>query len=136
MGLRNVPTPWSEDTMNIVAGVVSGLLAAAYLMAGILKTTRSKDALKPNMPWVEDFSPRTVKFIGTVELLGAIGLILPWLLEIAEVLTPLAAAGLALIQLLAIPVHVRRGEAAKALPINIVLLAAAVFVAVARFADL
>jgi len=122
--------------MNIAAWVVSGLLAAAYLMAGILKTTRSKDALKPNMPWVADFSPRTVKFIGSVELLGALGLILPWLLEIAEVLTPLAATGLALIQLLAIPVHVRRGEAAQALPVNIALLAAAAFVAVARFADL
>jgi len=122
--------------MNIAVWVVSGLLAAAYLTAGILKTTRSKEALKPNMPWVEDFSPGTVKFIGIVELLGAIGLILPWLLGIADVLTPLAATGLALIQLLAIPVHVRRGEAAQALPVNIVLLAAAAFVAIARFAEL
>ena len=51
-------------------------------------------------------------------------------------LTPLAATGLALIQLLAIPVHVRRGEATQALPVNVVLLAAAAFVAIARFADL
>ena len=45
--------------MNSAVWVVSGLLAAAYLTAGILKTTRSKEALKPNMPWVEDFSPGT-----------------------------------------------------------------------------
>ena len=121
--------------MNIAVWVVSGLLAAAYLMAGVLKTTRSKDALAPSMPWVEDFSPGTVRFIGTA---GAARRHRAHssLAARCRGLTPLPATGLAMIQLLAIPVHVRRGEAAQTLPISIVLLAAAAFVAVARFADL
>jgi hypothetical protein len=71
--------------------------------------------------------------IGAVEILGAIGLILPQALDIAPVLTPLAATGLAVIQVGAIIVHGRRKET-KALPMNVVLLVLAAFVAVGRFA--
>jgi uncharacterized membrane protein len=79
--------------MNIAVRIVSGLLAAAYLFAGTNKATRPKDKLVGSLPWAEDFSPATIKFIGTVEILGAIGLILPWLTGIAPFLTPLAAPG-------------------------------------------
>ena len=40
-----------------------------------------------------------LRFIGVVEVLGAIGLILPWLLRIRPNLTPLAAAGLVIIMI-------------------------------------
>ena len=73
--------------MNIVVWIVSGLLAAAYLFAGTNKATRPKDKLVDNLPWAEDFSPATIKFIGIMEILGAIGLILPWLTGIAAFLT-------------------------------------------------
>lgn len=121
--------------MNIAIWVISGVLAAIYLFAGILKTITPKEKLATNLPWAEDFSPSTIKLIGVAEALGAIGLILPWLTDVAPILTPLAAVGLVVIQALAIPVHLRRGEQ-KALPINAVLLLLALVVAVGRFAQL
>lgn len=85
------------------------------------------------MGWTADFSGAAVKAIGAVEILGALGLVLPRALDVAPVLTPLAATGLAVVQAAAIVVHVRRKEP-KALPMNVVLLVPAVFVAAGRFA--
>jgi uncharacterized membrane protein len=121
--------------MNIALWIVSGILAAAYLAAGLMKSLRPKESLQPNLPWVADFSAGTVRLIGVAELLGAIGLILPWATDTARVLTPLAAVGLVVIQALAIPVHLRRKEP-KALSANLPLLVAAAFVAIGRFATL
>lgn len=121
--------------MNIIVWIVSGLLAAAYLFAGLNKATQPKAKLVTSLAWAEDFTPATIKFIGIVEVLGAIGLILPWATGIAPVLTPLAATGLVIVQALAIVVHLRRHEA-KVLPINLILLLLALFVAIARFAAL
>ncbi|MFV0407141.1 MAG: DoxX family protein [Propioniciclava sp.] len=118
--------------MTIALWIASGLLAALYLGAGAMKAIRSKDQLAENMDWVNDFSAGTVRFIGIVEVLGGLGLILPWLTGIAPVLTPLAAAGLVIVQVLAIALHVRRGEM-SVLGMNVVLLAAALFIAVFRF---
>ena len=84
------------------------------------------------MAWTEDFTQGQVKGIGAVEILGAIGLILPAALDIAPVLSALAAAGLAVTMLLAAVVHARRGEKSN-IAVNLVLAALAVFVAVMRF---
>lgn len=121
--------------MDIALWIVSGILAAVYLGAGILKSTRPKDRLQPMLPWVEDLTATQVRLIGVAEFLGAIGLILPWLTGIAPVLTPLAAVGLVIVQVGAVVVHLRRREP-QVLPVNIVLLLAAGFVAVGRFAQL
>lgn len=121
--------------MDIALWIVSALLAAAYILAGLNKALLPHSKLVRSLPWAEDFRPGTVKFIGIVEFLGGLGLFLPWLTGIAPVLTPIAASGLVLVQLLAAIVHLRRGEP-KALPINAVLLLAALFVAVFRFAAL
>lgn len=63
--------------MNIFLWVLQILLAANFAMAGILKSTQPREKLGTRMAWVEDFSANTVRFIGVVELLGAVGLILP-----------------------------------------------------------
>ena len=125
--------------MNLAAWIVSGLLAATFLTAGTLKSTQPLDKLRPQMGWVDDISLPTLRVIAVSELLGALGLILPKLLDVVDdragvegTLTGLAATGLALIQVLAIPVHLRRGEASKT-PINLVLALLAAFVAAARF---
>ena len=125
--------------MNLAVWIVSGLLAATYLAAGTLKTTQSPDKLRPQMGWVDDISLPTLRLIGVSELLGALGLILPKLLDVVDdragvegTLSGLAATGLVLIQVLAIPVHVRRGEAAKT-PGNVVLILLAACIAAARF---
>jgi len=114
--------------MEIAIWIVSGLLALMYLFAGFTKTFTPLEKLRGQMAWVDSTKSFT-RVIGILEILGAVGLILPRLLDIAPWLSIVAAFGLALVQLLAIPLHVRRREA-KALPINIVLLAAALFVAI------
>jgi len=110
------------------------VLAATYLSAGLMKSLRPKATLQQSLPWVEDYQPGTVKLIGITELAGALGLILPWATGIAQVLTPLAATGLVIVQALAIRVHIRREEQSS-LPLNAALLLGAAFVAVARFAS-
>jgi hypothetical protein len=120
--------------MLIAVWIVSGLLALAYLFSGGTKVVQPHEKVKLTMTFAEDFKPWQVKTIGVLEVLGAIGLILPALLSIAPILTPIAATGLAIIQVGAIIVHVRRHDDPKRLPVNVILLLAAVFVAVARFA--
>jgi hypothetical protein len=118
--------------MNVLLWIVASALAALFLFAGSLKLFRSKHQLVATMGWVEDFSPGTIKLIGAAEIAGALGLILPAALDIAPILTPLAATGLAIVQLLAIPVHARRHES-QLIVLNVVLFALAAFVAVMRF---
>jgi len=120
--------------MLIAVWIVSGLLALAYLFSGGTKVVRPHSTVKLTMEFAEDFKPWQVKVIGILEVLGAIGLILPELVHIATILTPIAATGLAVIQVVAIIVHLRRHDDPKRLPVNVVLLLAAVFVAVVRFA--
>jgi len=120
--------------MDIFLWIVAGVLAAFFLAAGVTKLTQSRRKLlaNPNMQWVEDFSAGTLKLIGTAEVLGALGLILPGALDIAPILVPLAAVGLAVIMAGAIVTHARRKEW-KVLPINVVVLILAVLLAVFRF---
>ena len=82
--------------MNVALWVVQGLLAVAFLMAGAMKAFQPKEKLSEGMGWVDDFSENQVKNIGYLEIAAAIGLILPPLLDIAPILSPLAALGLAI----------------------------------------
>lgn len=120
--------------MNVAAWIVSAVLAALYVMAGFTKIAKAKDDLlaEPRMAWAGEFSPGQIKAIGAVELAGAVGLVVPWLTGVATILTPVAAVGLALVQVGAAIVHARRGELAT-VPINVVLCALAVFVAAVRY---
>lgn len=120
--------------MDVALWIVSGLLAAVFLGAGLTKIAQPKAKLQanPQLAWTEDFSDPAIKGIGAAEVLGAAGLILPELLDVAEVLTPLAAVGLAILMVGAAITHTRRGER-QPLPVNAVLFALAVFVAVGRF---
>lgn len=118
--------------MSVFVWVLQGLLAAAFGAAGIMKVSQPKAKLAANMGWVEDFSDAQVKAIGAIELLAGIGLILPAATGIATILTPLAAAGLVIVMILAGVVHARRGESSQ-LPINAVLLILAAVIAWARF---
>lgn len=120
--------------MNIALWVVAGLLALVFGGAGLAKLGTPKEKLEknPNMAWTQDFSGGVIKGIGLLEVLAAIGLILPWALDIAPVLTPLAAVGLVVIMLGAIVTHARRKEQ-QAIVMNVVLAALAAFVAIGRF---
>lgn len=119
--------------MNLVVWIVTGLLAALFLMSGTMKLAKSREQLAadPRMGWAETMPPALIKLIGASEVLGALGLVLPGALRIAVFLVPAAALGLALIMALAVVTHLRRGEAQTAL-FNLALLALALFVAVER----
>lgn len=120
--------------MNVFFWFLAGLLAALFLAAGTAKLTQSKEKLggSPNMAWTEDFSPGMLKMIGALEVLAAIGLILPGALDIVPILVPVAAVGLGLLMIGAATTHARRGEISNT-GVNLVLLAVAVAVAWGRF---
>ena len=119
--------------MNITLWIAAGVLAVAFLAAGAVKVSTPRAKLQERMAWVEDFTDGQVKAIGAVELLGAIGVVVPGILKIVPILVPLAATGLAITMVLAFVMHARRGEAKESLGANLVLLALALFVAWGRF---
>jgi uncharacterized membrane protein YphA (DoxX/SURF4 family) len=121
--------------MNTALWIVAGLLAAFFLLAGGGKLLASKEKMAEAdgaMGWVNDVSPGFVRTLGTLEILGAIGLILPALLGIAPVLVPLAAAGLATIMSGAVILRIRRHEP-KAMVLDLFYLVPIVFLAIGRF---
>jgi len=120
--------------MSIALWIAQVLLAGMYGMAGNMKMFQP-DSVRKNaqMTWAHDKQDEYIRFVGISELLGAVGLILPILTGILAWLTPVAAIGLSLIQLLAIfSVHLPKKEY-NVIPVNIVLLALSVFVAYGRF---
>jgi uncharacterized membrane protein YphA (DoxX/SURF4 family) len=120
--------------MDIVLSILAALLAAAFLAAGGMKLAQPKEKLaaSPNMAWAQDFSPGALKSIGALEVLAAVGLILPAVLGIVPVLVPLAAVGLILLMIGAAITHARRGES-RAIVTNVVLIVLAAVVAWGRF---
>jgi len=118
--------------MNVVLWIVAGLLAVAFLGAGLTKLTQPKEKLAVTMGWVEDFAPGTVRLIGALEVLAAVGLILPAALDVVPVLVPLAAVGLVALMIGAVLTHARRREI-PLIGVNLVLLALAALVVWGRF---
>jgi hypothetical protein len=123
-----------ELMMNLTLWIIAGLLAVVYLGAGIAKliVPKEKLATAPRAGWIEDFSAGTVKAIGALEVLAAVGLVLPAAIDIAPVLVPLAAVGLVLLMVGAVITRLRRHEA-KLMVADLVYLALAGFVAWGRF---
>ena len=116
--------------MEIAIWIVSGLVAAAMLVAGALKLATPHEKYVGMQPWAGDFSRTQVLLIGAVEILGAIGLILPRLLDIAPILSPIAATGIVILFIVAMSVHIRRKE--PFVP-NVVFILLAGFLATAGF---
>ena len=120
--------------MNVALWIVAGLLAVVFLVSSTTKLFVPKEKLAAihGGEWVEDFSPGALRAIGVVELLGAVGLILPAALGIAPVLVPLAASGAVLLFVGAVIMRLRRGEKATVV-LDLAYLAMAAFVAWGRF---
>ena len=93
--------------------VAQVLLAVGFGMAGLMKLATPYADLAQKMAWAQHTPAALVKFIGVVELAGALGLILPAATRIKPFLTPLAASGLVVIMVLAIGLHVSIGEVPK-----------------------
>jgi uncharacterized membrane protein YphA (DoxX/SURF4 family) len=99
----------NQKGLHITLWVAQVVLAALFLMAGITKCITPIDQMLANAPWAKDF-PWLIRFIGLSELAGGLGLILPSLLRIRPILTPLAAVGITVIMLLATILHLIQKE--------------------------
>lgn len=120
--------------MNVALWIVSGVLAAVLLVStSKMFVPRERIAsFGSAAEWVMDFSPGALRAIGTLEILAAVGLILPAVLDIAPVLVPVTAVCVALLFACAATMRLRRGEKLTVLG-DLVYLAMAVFVAWGRF---
>lgn len=114
--------------MNIALWITQALLAALFLFAGGMKLIMPIEEMTKEIAMPGGF----LRFLGVAEVLGAIGLILPWLLRIRPNLTPLAAAGLVIIMIGAVVVTLMTGDMLSALmPFLVGVLAA--FIAYGRW---
>ncbi|MFF9002988.1 DoxX family protein [Streptomyces achromogenes] len=109
--------------MNIAYWIVAGPLALFYLYAGAMKVSRGRDRLRPMMAWVDRVPLPVVRGLGTVEILGATGLILPPVTGIAPPLAPAAATGLLVLQIGAVAVHLTGED--RRITLNVGLIATA-----------
>lgn len=119
--------------MIVAYFVVAGILAFLALASGLMKVVRPKEkllAMGAPMAWTADFSQTQIRIIGALEVLGGLGVILPMATGLAPVLSPIAALGLAGIQVAAFVVHARRGEKPY---LNVVVFAIAGVTAVLGF---
>ena len=110
--------------MNIAYWIVAALLAVFYFYAGTLKVIRSRDQLRPMMAWVDRIPLPALRALGTVEILGATGLILPPLAGIAPSLAPAAAIGFVLLQTGAVAIHLTGEDRRIALNVGLIATAA------------
>jgi uncharacterized membrane protein YphA (DoxX/SURF4 family) len=121
----------TSKTMSISLWVAQIILAAAFGMAGISKSTSPIPDLAAQLGWPGDIPEILVRIIGISELAAAVGLILPALLRIKPKLTVWAATGLVVVMILALAFHITRGEM-FAIPINLGFGLLALFVAWGR----
>jgi hypothetical protein len=129
--------------MNTLLWTLQGVTAAVFLYSGINKSALDQQTLiAKGQTGVAGLHTGLIRFIGVTEILGAVGLIVPWWTGIARILTPVAAACFALIMVLAAIAHsrllVRSGNKREGRNIltNVVLLALCAVIAWGRMGDL
>ena len=116
------PHRWTRTT---TLWIIQGLLALIFLFAGSMKLIVPIEMMTAQMP--VPLPGLFLRFIGTAEVAGALGLILPGLLRIRPMLTPLAACGLVIIMIGATVVTLASGAGVSALvPLVVGLLCTAV----------
>ena len=119
--------------MNLALWIAAGLLAVVALAGGISKTFVPKEKLDAYPgSWTAGASIGFVKTLGVLELLAAVGLILPAVVDIAPVMVPVTAVCWVFLMVGAMVTHGRRGEA-KFVVLNLIYLALAAFIVWGRF---
>ena len=120
--------------MDLALWIAAGLLAVVALTGGVSKAFVPKERLAAahGGEWTADASAGFVKGLGVLELLAALGLILPAVTGIAPVLVPVTAVCWVLLMVGAMITHVRHGSA-KLVTLNLAYLAVAAFIAWGRF---
>ncbi|HEX2690663.1 MAG TPA: DoxX family protein [Kofleriaceae bacterium] len=117
--------------MNLAIWIAQGVLAAMMFGAGMFKIVTPRVKLADKMHWAKTWTDGKVKLLGLAEVLGAAGLVLPGLLHILPVLTPLAGICLAILMVGAVKVHLDFKESPVPAVVPLLL---AIFVVVGRFA--
>jgi len=112
--------------LSVTLWILQGLLAALFLFSGAMKFIMSVEQMTKGTSLSGGF----IHFIGVCELLGGIGLVLPALLRIMPILTPIAASCLVIIMIGATYISLPMGKAAIGPAVFGLLLA---FVAYGRF---
>jgi len=121
--------------MNIALWIAASVLALFVLAAGFMKVARPVEEIR-KMPWAAKMSATNIRLIGTSEILGAAGLILPIATGIATILAPIAALCLAVLMLGATITHRRIQDPKSAALTTTALMAIALFVAIGRLSGL
>jgi len=121
-----------SNVLHVILWIAQVLLAAMFLMVGFSKVSQPIPVLASQTPIAGDLPEVLTRCIGIIEILGALGLILPSMLRVKPFLTPLAALGIAIIMLLAAITHLSRGEA-EVIPMNFILGLVALFIAWGRY---
>jgi hypothetical protein len=129
-----IPSGGKENLVNLALWIAAGLLAAVALVGGTTKTfvPRKKLAAHDGGEWTADVGDGFVKALGILELLAAVGLILPAALDIAPVMVPVTALCWVLLMVGAMITHGRLGQF-KFVMLNSVYLAIAAFIVWGRF---
>ncbi|PWW43278.1 MULTISPECIES: DoxX family protein [Paenibacillus] len=116
--------------MDITLWIIQIISAAGFVYSGWMKTIRIESS-KKMWAWVDDVPKNLVVLIGIAELLGALGIVLPWALNIATPLAPIAAMALAAVAFLGMLFHIRRSEY-RELGVNIFFMVLALIVTFGR----
>lgn len=119
--------------METVGWILAIVIACAFVGAGAMKLVTPYEELAHKLGvWVHAFTPGQIKLLAAAEILGAVGVIVPWVVDVAPVLSPIAALCLGAIMIGASVVHARQGEKQE-IAVNTILLALCVALAVIRF---
>ena len=115
---------------KIIIAIAQGLLSIAMLMAGVMKVITPYEELVTQMTWAKSVAPFMVVLIGILEVLGVIGMNLPFIIKKYKQLVPIAAGGLTLTMLGAVVTHILIGDSFGP-PLFLLVLAG--FVTFSRF---
>ena len=110
--------------MELMEQIILGLqiiLCLIFLYFGSLKMFMPIEQIEKKVSWAHDYSTSKLKFFGFLEIIGGLGLILPYQLDVLPILTPMAATGLAMVMAGAAVVHLRRDEI-KMIFLNILII--------------
>ena len=127
------PSPGMRGgALNIGLWIAQWLFAASFVGAALMKLAMPIAQLATIWPWTGELAPTLIRLLGIIDLLGGLGVLLPSLTRIKPRLTVVAAIASIALQLCAMAFHASRDELA-ALPVNIVFIATAIFIAWGRW---
>ncbi|TSJ45840.1 DoxX family protein [Fluviicola chungangensis] len=121
-----------KKTMHVLLWVAQFLLGITLIWAASLKLFQPIEQLKTMWPWTGEIAPALVRSTGVIDLLGALGVLLPSLFRFKPLLASIAAFGIVLLMISASVFHVFRGETPQ-IGFNIIFGLIAGFVAYGRW---